>query len=87
MATRSLAIIGHSNKMGQDPMFTILLKKWSGNYFPSFIEKGRWPSNSPDLNPLDYCIRNELVKRMNWSQVLTKQDLIDELHHSTKKFV
>ena len=43
------------------------------------------PRNSPDLNPLDYCIWDELAKGTTWAQVLTKQDSIDELHHATEK--
>ena len=23
---------------------------------PDFIQKNEWPPNSPDLNPLDYCV-------------------------------
>ena len=36
----------------------------------------------PDLNPLHYFIWDEL---MDWTQISTKQDLIDELRQATKK--
>ena len=38
----------------------------------------------PDLNPLDYSIWGEL---MDWTQISTKQDLIDELRQATKSVV
>ena len=30
-----------------------LTEKWYRDHFPSFIDKDHWPSNSPDLKPLD----------------------------------
>ena len=54
-------------------------------YPPSFIPKDRWPANSPDLNPLDYCIWNELVEAMDWSRIKAKLTLIEELKRSIKK--
>ena len=42
-----------------------LNQKWCANHFPSFISKARWPSNSPDLCPLDYSLWIELAKPMN----------------------
>ena len=44
--------------------------------FPSFIEKDHWPPNSPDLNPLDYSIWDELVHAVNWDKVTSKKTLI-----------
>ena len=49
------------------------------------IDKDHWPSNSPDLNPLDYFFWDELAEGMDWTQISTKQDLIDELHQAAKK--
>ena len=46
-----------------------LTQKWCGENFPAFIDKNRWPPNSPDLNPLDYSIWNELVQNLNWEKV------------------
>ena len=34
---------------------------WCSQHFPSFIDKDIWPANSPDLNPLDYCIWDEFA--------------------------
>ena len=62
-----------------------LTQKWCRDHFPSFIDKDHWPSNSPDLNPLDYSIWDELAEGMDWTQISTKQDLIDELRQATKK--
>jgi transposase len=37
-------------------------QEWCTKHFPSFIDKNHWPPNSPDLNPLDYCVWNEFVQ-------------------------
>ena len=70
---------------GTRPHVHHLTQKWCRNHFLSSTEKDYWPSNHPDLNLWDYCIWNKLVKGMKWAQVLTKQDLTDELLHATKK--
>ena len=81
MATRSSATTEHFSKIIQDLTFIILLK----NGAAIFIDKDHWPSNSPDLNPLDYSIWDELAEGMDWTQISTKQDLIDELRQAPKK--
>ena len=30
--------------------------------FSSFIDKDHWPANSPDVNPFDYCVWNEIAQ-------------------------
>ena len=60
-------------------------QKWCKDNFPAFLEKTRWPPNSPDLNPLDYCIWNELVRVIKWDKVTNKQTLIDELKMAVKR--
>ena len=62
-----------------------LSQKWCHDNFPSFIPKDRWPANSPDLNPLEYSIWNELVETMDWSQIQTKVALIQELKRAVKR--
>ena len=37
------------------------------------------PANSPDLNPLDYSIWDEVASRINWKKITSKQTLIYEL--------
>ncbi|CAF4597146.1 unnamed protein product [Rotaria sp. Silwood2] len=41
----------------------------------SFIPKGRWPSNSPDLNPLDYSIWDSINRNIDFQKVHTRDDL------------
>ncbi len=53
--------------------------------FPAFIDKDHWPPNSPDLNPLDYCIWDEFVKVIDWNKVTSKPTLIQELKRAVKK--
>ena len=40
--------------------------------FPSLIDKDRWPPNSPDLNPLDESIWDEVVNVIDWNKVRSK---------------
>lgn len=70
---------------GARPHTHHLTQQWCRDHFPSFIDKDHWPPNSPDLNPLDYCIWDELANAMNWDQISTKKDLIGEIKRATKK--
>ena len=70
---------------GATPHTHQLTPAWCARHLPSFIPKDRWPANSPDLNPLNYCIWNELVEAMDWSRIKTKLTLIEELKRSIKK--
>ena len=58
---------------------------WCSQHFPSFIDKDTWPANSPDLNPLDYCIWDEFAQAINWDKVTSKSSLIAELKRGVKK--
>ncbi|CAF3893753.1 unnamed protein product [Rotaria magnacalcarata] len=60
-------------------------QQWCKILFFDFWSKDRWPPNSPDLNPLDYCVWNELCQHMNWSHVVDKQALINEIKQGAKK--
>ncbi|CAF2133666.1 unnamed protein product, partial [Rotaria magnacalcarata] len=70
---------------GAKPHSHHLSQKWCRDNFPTFIEKDRWPPNSPDLNPLDYSIWDQLVNNINWNKVYSKTTLIKELKLSVKK--
>ena len=56
-----------------------LTQQWCHDNFPSFIDKNHRPPNSPDLNPLDYSIWDELVHQMKWNKIKSKLTLIQEL--------
>ena len=58
---------------------------WCAERFPSFIVKDWWPPNSPDLNPLDYCVWDEFVQAINWGRVTSKATLIVELKRSVRR--
>jgi transposase len=60
-------------------------QSWCEEHFPSFISKDRWPPNSPDLNPLDYCIWNELGQVIEWHTVTSKNTLINALRRAVRK--
>ena len=51
-------------------------QEWCANNFSSFIQRNHWPTNSSDLNPLDYCLWNELGKPIKWNRVTSKNSLI-----------
>ena len=70
---------------GATPHTHQLSQEWCAQHIPSFIPKDRWPAKSPDLNPLDYSIWNELVQAMDWGRIKTKLTLIEELKRSVKK--
>ena len=60
-------------------------QEWCSQRFPSFIDKDTWPANSPDLNPLDYCIWDEFAQAISWDKVTSKSSLISELKCGVKK--
>ena len=60
-------------------------QEWCTKNFPSFIDKNHWPSNSPDLNPLDYCIWNEFAQLIEWDAVTSKTTLISALKRTVRK--
>lgn len=41
---------------GAMPHTHVLTQQWRRDNFPAFIERNRWPPNSPDINPLVYSI-------------------------------
>ena len=70
---------------GAKPHTHALTQQWCRGNFPSFIDKERWPANSPDLNPLDYSLWNELTHMMRWNNVSSKPTLINELKRAVKR--
>jgi len=70
---------------GAKPHTHAASQEWCRNNLPSFIDKDRWPPNSPDLNPLDYSIWYEFVQQMNWNKVQSKKTLINELKLAVKR--
>ena len=61
------------------------LQEWCVNNFPSVIDKNHWPPNSPDLNPLDYCIWNEFAQAVKWNTVTSKKTLIIGIKRAVKE--
>ena len=60
-------------------------QKWCKDNFWDFWPKSRWPPNSPDLNPLDYSMWQELCLHMNWDRIQNKKTLIAQIHAGVKK--
>lgn len=70
---------------GARPHTHRLSQQWCKDHFPSFIDKDRWPANSPDLNPMDYSIWDELAQQMKWNKIKSKKTLITELKQAVKR--
>ena len=50
-----------------------------------FLDKDIWPDNSPELNPLGYCIWDEFAQPINWNKMTSKSSLIAELKRGVRK--
>ena len=61
------------------------VQKWCKNNFNFFIPKRRWPPNSPELNPLDYSIGNNISTHVQYHKVKTINDLRREIEKALKK--
>ena len=70
---------------GARPHTHHLSQQWCQDNDPCFFDKDRWPANSPDLNPLDYSIWNELVHAIQWHRVTSKTTLIEELKRAVHR--
>ncbi|CAF4970264.1 unnamed protein product, partial [Rotaria socialis] len=62
-----------------------LTQEWCRGHFPAFPNQYQSPRNSPDLNPLDYCIWTELAQAIKWEKVVSKKSSIEELKRATKQ--
>ena len=60
-------------------------QEWCVKNYPSFSDKNHWPPNSPDLNPLDSCVWNEIAQMIKWNAVTSKKTLIVALKSAVKK--
>ena len=70
---------------GATPHTHNLSQKRCTDNLPNLIPAERWPPNSPDLNPLDYRIWNELQQEIRWQNMDTKTALIKELKRAVKR--
>jgi len=61
------------------------VQKWCANNFKLFIPKNRWPPSSPELNPLDYSIWNNMPHRVEYGKVKNMNDLRREVEKAMKK--
>ncbi|CAF3503406.1 unnamed protein product [Rotaria socialis] len=66
----------HTDKKAQD---------WCKKNFKFFISKNKWPPNSPELNPLDYSIRDNISKNVAYNKVRTINELRREIEKAMKK--
>ncbi|CAF1221231.1 unnamed protein product [Didymodactylos carnosus] len=60
-------------------------QKWCKNNFKFFIPKEKWPPNSPELNPLDYSIWDNISSNVEYHKVKTINDLRREVEKAMKK--
>ena len=52
--------------------------------FEWYIPKDRWPPNTPELNPMDYSVWNEISTRIDFRKVTTRDELIKEIKKAAK---
>ena len=62
-----------------------LTHQWYRDNFPTFINSENWLPNSPDLNSLDYSIRDEVVNIINWDKVKSRTALIQQIKLAHEK--
>ena len=77
--------IGGSNRM---ELADILIKRLSNavrRTFKFFIPKDRWPPNSPELNPLDYSIWDNISKHVKYGNVKKFNDIRREVEKAMKQ--
>lgn len=61
------------------------VQEWCKKYFQFFIPKEHWPPNSPELNPLDYSIWDNISNHVEYQKVKTINDLRREIEKAIKK--
>ena len=61
------------------------VQKWCRKNFKFFIPKEKWPPNSPELNPLDYFIWDNISNHVEYHKVKTINDLRREVEKAMKK--
>ena len=60
-------------------------QQWCNANFPSFLDEDHWPTNSSDVNPLDYSVWDEFVHQMDQDKFKSEQTWMDELKRAVKK--
>jgi hypothetical protein len=60
-------------------------QKWRKKNLNFFILKERWPPNSPELNPLDYSIWDNISSNMAYHKLKTINDLCRGIEKTIKK--
>ncbi|CAF5186576.1 unnamed protein product [Rotaria magnacalcarata] len=70
---------------GVKPHIHVKSQEWCEKHFPCFIDKDHWSPSSPDLNPLDYCIWDEIAHQVHWDAVTSKTTLINEMKRAVRK--
>ena len=65
----------HTSNLAQD---------WCQNNLKWYIPKQYWPPNSPELNPMDYSVWNEIDKGVDYKKVKNRANLIKEIRKAIK---
>ena len=58
-------------------------QEWLKHHCPDFMQKDAWPPNSPDLNPLDFCVWGVMLDR--YEKFSPKPTTISELKSVLEK--
>ena len=77
---------GHSGTKTGASFHTVdKAQKWCKKNFKFFIPRKKWPLNSPELNPLDYSIWNNMSNHVEYHKVKTINDSHREVEITMKK--
>jgi hypothetical protein len=60
-------------------------QSWCNEHFPSFIDKDRCSPNSPDLNPVGYCVYNERRQVIDWHKITSGHTLMSALSRAVRQ--
>ena len=58
----------------------ILTVKFLQQNVPNFLEPSVWPTNSPDINPIDYAVGGALQQDVYRVPIMGLEDLKDKVH-------
>jgi transposase len=60
-------------------------QKWCASHLPGFIPKDFWPPNSPDLNPLDYAVWDQVSRNRLNPSATTYEELKKDVEQAIQR--
>ena len=79
------SIFGNDGTFHQDGAKPHTVMKKLRNGLSTVFLRSHWPPNHPGLNPLDYCLWDELDKTIKSNRVTPEKSIIVELKRAVKE--